>query len=168
MPLDTRLLVDLKADMSSALFDLATPSATVRIAQQISLVSGTGLGAADRVWSDTITIAASATNSLDLSGSLSDVLGVALTFARIKMILVRAVVGNTNNVNVSRPATNGVPWLTAVSSAVPVQPGGLFLWTAPTAAGVVVTAGTGDMIDFVNSAAGSSVTFDAVIIGASA
>lgn len=168
MPLDTRILVDLRADYSSTAFDLATPSALVRVAQQLSYSSGVGAGAADRVWSDTRTIAASATDSVDLAGSLSDVFGVSLTFARIKTILVRAVVGNTNNVNVGRPATNGVPWLTAVSSAIPVHPGGLFLWSSPTAAGVVVTAGTGDLIDFINSAAGSSVTYDVVIIGASA
>jgi hypothetical protein len=168
MPLDTRILVDLKADLSSTSFDLATPSATVRLAQQISLASGTGLNAADRVWSDTRTIAPSATDSLDLAGSFTDVFGIALTFARIKTLLVRAVIGNTNNVNVTRPATFGVPWLTAVSSGIPVMPGGLFLWTCPTAAGVVVTAATGDLIDVVNSAAGSSVTYDVVIIGASA
>jgi hypothetical protein len=88
--------------------------------------------------------------------------------ARIKAILVKAASGNTNNVNVSRPASNGVPLFLAASDGIAVLPGGAFLWVAPNAAGVAVTAGTGDLLTFTNSAGTASVTYDVVIVGASA
>jgi hypothetical protein len=71
-------------------------------------------------------------------------------------------------VNVTRPAANGVPFMLAAGDGVALPPGGTFLWVAPTAAGVAVTAATADLIDIVNSGAGTSVTYDIVIVGASA
>ena len=69
---------------------------------------------------------------------------------------------------VTRPASNGVPLFLAASDGLDVKPGGCFLWLAPDATGVAVTAGTGDLINIANSSSGTSVTYDVVIIGASA
>jgi hypothetical protein len=165
MALDTKLYLELVANYTGT-SDLTTPSAPIAVKRQINLTSGAGVGAADLVWADTRTVAASATDSLDLAGSLSGLLGGTVTFARIKGLIVAASSSNTNNVLVSRPATNGVPLLSAVSTNIPIKPGGLFAWFDPSAAGVVVTAGTGDLLDFVNSAAGTPVTYDVVVIGA--
>jgi hypothetical protein len=165
MALDTRLFLDLAANFTGT-SDLTTPSAPIAVKRQINLLSGTGAGAADLVWADTRTVAASATDSLDLAGALTGLLGGTATFARIKGLIVAAAAANTNNVLVQRPASNGVPLLSAASANIAVKPGGLFAWFDPSAAGVLVTAGTGDLIDFVNSGAGTSVTYDVVIIGA--
>ncbi|MGP4092928.1 hypothetical protein [Nonomuraea sp. KM90] len=158
---------ELEAELTSPL-DLTTPTAALRVARQFALAQGTGVGQADLMWSDQRTVAASATDTVDLAGSLSAPLGGTLTFLRIKMLAVFPAPGNTNNLLVQRPATNGVPLFSAVSANMPVPPGGAFLWYAPSAAGVAVTAGTGDLIDFVNAAAGTPVTYDVVIVGASA
>lgn len=160
-------LLDLAAEITSPL-DLTTPSAPLDVARQLSLAQGTGLGQADMIFSDQRTIAPSATDSLDLAASLAGPFGGTLTFARLKALLVLPSTGNTNNVLVQRPATNGVPLFSAVSTNMAVPPGGAFFWFAPSAAGVVVTPGTGDLIDMVNSGAGTSVTYDIVIVGASA
>lgn len=168
MPLTTSVFIDFVADYSSSSFDLQTPTAPVRLAQQITLASGVGANAADRIYADTRVIAASATDSLDMAGSLTDAFGVAFTPARIKGLFVRASAANVNNVNVLRPATNGVPTFLAASGGLPLKPGGVFLWLDPSATGSPVTATTGDLIDFVNSGAGSSVTYDVVILAASA
>lgn len=167
MALTTRLTLNLVTVLTSAL-DLSTPTDSLNNRTELELTSGTGLGQADMVWSDRRTVAASATDSLDLAGVLVGPLGTTLTFARIKGLLVKAASANVNNVVVTRPAANGVPMFSAAGDALPVHPNGVFLWVAPTVAGVVVTTGTGDLIDFVNSAAGSTVTYDVVIIGASA
>ncbi|MFI9558873.1 hypothetical protein [Nonomuraea endophytica] len=156
----------LESELTTAL-DLSTPSSLVKLAQQMNFAQGAGAGQADMIWHNTSTIAASGTDSLDLAGTaLQNPWGANLTFARIKLLLVRAAAGNTNNVNVTRPASNGVPWALAAGDGFPVVPGGVFFWYAPTAAGVVVTATTGDLIDIVNSAGGTSVTYDIVIVGA--
>lgn len=158
---------ELDAELTSPL-DLSTPTNALRIARQMNLAQGTGVGAADMLWSDQFTIPISGTQAVDLAGSLTGPFGTTLTFARIKMVVVAAAGGNTNNVNVVRDATNGVPLFLATGDGIPVHPGGAFIWYAPSAAGVVVTAGTGDLLNLVNSGAGTTVTCDIAVVGASA
>lgn len=162
----TKLAVSLDTVQTNAL-DLLTGRAPVELLKEISLGSGTGAQQVDRLFTDRRTLAASATENLDLAGVLSDAFGAALTFAKLKAILVIADSANTNNVNVIREATNGVPAFLTAGDGVPVLPGGVFLWVAP-GAGVTVTAGTGDLLTFTNSAAGTSVTYDVYLLGTSA
>ena len=166
MALDLTVKAGLRGTHTSAL-DLGTASFPVDIQASVSLANGTGANQADLLWSDTRTVTASSTDSLDLAGSLTNAFGATVTFARIKAVMVKAASGNTNNVNVTRPASNGVPLFLAASDGIPVKPGGAFIWVAPDATGVAVTGGTGDLLDIVNSGAGTSVTYDIVIVGAS-
>jgi hypothetical protein len=167
MALNTRLNVQLDATQTGAL-DLVSLTAPLSVAFRKQLTNGTGANQADVVWSDQREVAASATDSLDLAGSLTGAFGAALSFARIKLVMVKAAAGNVNNVNVTRPASNGVSLFLAAGDGIAVRPGGMFCWVAPDATGVAVTAGTGDLVDIVNSGAGSSVVYDIVIVGASA
>ena len=147
--------------------DLATITAAIRKTYPTELLSGTGSGNADMVWSDTRTLAASGSEDLDLAGSLTGHLGGTLTFVTVKAVIVKAAAGNTNDVVVSRPASNGVPLFAAGSDAIPVKPGGLFAWVAP-GTGVTVTAGTGDLLHVANSGSGTGVDYDVIIVGTSA
>jgi len=161
------LVSSLTATLTDPL-DLSTPTDPLTDTVRITLTSGTGLNQADMSWHDTRTLAASATEDLDLSGVLTNAFGDTQAFARIKLIRVTALAANTNNVNVTRPAANGVPLFLAAGDGVPVKPGGMYEWVAPDATGVAVTAGTGDLLTFTNSAGGTSVTYSVTIIGASA
>jgi hypothetical protein len=147
--------------------DLGAASFPLRLAQSLTLTDGTGASQIDRVFSDTRTLSASANEDLDLSGSLTNVYGT-VTFARIKAIFVVAAAGNTNNVNITRPASNGVPLFLAASDGIAIRPGGIFMWACSDATGVAVTAGTGDLINFANSAGSTTVDYSVVIVGASA
>ncbi|MCO1575026.1 hypothetical protein M8C13_04535 [Crossiella sp. SN42] len=167
MALDSRISLAVAANLTGT-GDLATPAAPLSYRKDIPLLNGTGLGQANRVFSDTRTVVASGTDSLDLAGPLTDAFGAALTFAKIKAVVVVAAGGNTNNVVVTRPAANGLPLFAAAGDAIAVRPGGMFVWVAPDATAVAVTADTGDLLDVVNSAGGSSVTYDVVLIGTSA
>lgn len=167
MTLTTKLIIDLAATYTKAQ-DLVTGTAPLAYRKRIDLTSGTGLGAADLIFSDTRTLAASATEDLDVAGVLADIYGATLSMARIKGLMVVAAAANTNNVNITRPASNGVPLFLAASDGIPVKPGGVFLWTAPDATGIAVTAATGDLITLTNSGGTTGVTYDVVIIGASA
>ncbi len=167
MALTSKISVSVVAALTNAL-DLATASVPLSVNETIRLASGTGNGQADKIFHDQRTLGASATEDLDLAGSLTDALGTSLTFARIKALVVVAASGNTNNVNVIRPAANGVPLFLAAGDGIPVRPGGIFAWACSDATGVAVTAGTGDLVTFTNSAGSTSVTYDVVIIGASA
>ncbi|HEX6579215.1 MAG TPA: hypothetical protein VF082_12695 [Jiangellaceae bacterium] len=167
MALTATLIGSIVAELTGSL-DLATPSVPLDYRQRIRLTSGTGANQGDMMWSDRRTVNASSNEDLDLAGSLTGPLGTTLTFARVKALLVTAASANTNNVRVTRPASNGVPLFLAASDGIDVRPGGMFMWVAPDATGVAVTAGTGDLINVANSSSGTSVTYDIVIIGASA
>jgi len=152
----------------TATADLSSPVDPLAITKRVDLASGVGANQADLMFHDRRTLAASGTEDLDLAGVLVDKFGTTLTFARIKEVWIVAAAANTNNVNVTRPAANGVPLFLAAGDGLPVLPGGVFHWIAPNAAGIAVTAGTGDLLTVTNSAAGTGVTYDVVIIGASA
>lgn len=166
MPLSATIKASITGNHTSAL-DLGTADFPFSAAFAKALADGTGIDQADRIFTDTRTITASATDSLDLAGALTNAYGT-VTFARVKAILVTAAAANTNNVNVTRPASNGLPLFLAAGDGLAVRPGGAFLWMAPDATGVVVTAGTGDLLDLINSGAGTSVTYSIVVLGASA
>lgn len=151
-----------------AALDLATASVPLELTNKIRLTSGTGANQADLIFHDTRTLAGSGTEDLDLAGVLSSALGASLTFARVKAVIISAASGNTNNVNLTRPASNGVPLFLAASDGIAVRPGGVFAWVAPDASAVAVTAGTGDLLTVTNSAGSTSVTYSVVIVGASA
>ena len=168
MALSTKFVTSVVATLTDAL-DLSTATDPLSYTQRTTLTSGTGANQADMLWHDTRTLAASATENLDLAGVLVNGLGDTQTFARVKGLLVTAASGNTNNVHFSSAGTNGVPGLfMALGDGVVIRPGGTFLWIAPDATGAVVTAATGDLLTALNSAAGTSVTYSVVIIGASA
>ena len=168
MGLNSKLAVRLDAVYDTPL-DLATVTMPLTIDKQVRLASGTGAGQADRIWSDTRTLAASGTENIDLAGVLTDPLtGATITFARIKKILVTAATANVNNVNVIREAANGAPIFLALGDGVPIRPGGgIALW-AVDAVAYQVTPATGDLLTFTNSGAGTPVTYDITIIGSSA
>jgi hypothetical protein len=147
--------------------DLGDATFPIALTQAISLLNGTGAGQADLIFTDTRTLTASATEDLDLAGSLTDAYGATMTFARIKALIVKAASGNTNNVNITRPASNGVPLFLAASDGIPVRPAGGFAWFCSDATGVAVTASTGDLITFTNSAGSTSVTYTVILIGCS-
>ncbi|HSL51981.1 MAG TPA: hypothetical protein VK878_23165 [Candidatus Deferrimicrobiaceae bacterium] len=169
MTLTSRFNLAAAFDMSTAL-DLGTDSFAGRFTSDITLVDGAGASAANLVFAaEARTIAASATDSLDLAGGgLLDPQRNTLVFARIKALYVRASAANNaaNNVVVTRPAANGVPLFTAAGDSLALRAGEVFTWISPTASGVAVTAGTGDLLDFVNSAGTNSVVYDVVILGA--
>lgn len=150
-------------DLGTAAFPFAATAST-------AFASGTGAGQVDRVFTDTRTLAASGNESLDLAGTLTDALGATITMARVKAIFVSAAAANTNDVQVTRPASNGVPFLMAAGDGIALRPGAFMIWGSGSAdaTGVAVTAGTGDLITFTNSAGTTSVTYTVVILGASA
>jgi hypothetical protein len=55
----------------------------------------------------------------------------------------------------------------AAGDGIALRPGATFVWISPDATGVTVTAGTGDLLNIANSGAGTSVTYDVIIIGTS-
>jgi hypothetical protein len=169
MSLDlTQVAVSLSATLNSGL-KMATASCPIAYAKSIGLSTGTGANQADKIFHDQRTLTASSTENLDLAGVLVDAFGTTITLLRVKVLLVYAAAANTNNVLVGGAASNQfINWVGDPTDVVVVRPGGLFLTVAPDATGFAVTPNTGDLLKVANSAGGTSVTYDIVIIGASA
>jgi hypothetical protein len=132
----------------------------------MAITNGTGSGKADLEYQDSRTLAASATENLDLAGLLVDAFGQTLTAVNIKAIEIAASAQNTNDVVVGAAASN--PWSTMLNSTgtITLKPGGRFVAVAPV--GWTVTPGTGDLLKILNGGAGTSVTYTVKLIGASA
>jgi len=135
----------------------------------VDISNGTGDNQADLLFVDTRTIAASSNDDLDLAGgSLSDPLGNALTFATVKAILVKAAAGNTNDVVVGgEDSAAFVGPFGGTDETISIPPGGSCLLTAPVD-GWAVTATAADILRIANSAGGTGVDYDIMIVGTSA
>jgi hypothetical protein len=167
----TTLRTIVKAEIEATfknVLDLGTPTDNFTKLTKIELSNGTGANSADLMFHDQRTLAASATENLDLAGSLAGPFGASQVFVELRAVLISAAAANTNNVNVIREGTNGVPLFLALGDGIAVPPGGVFLWSCPADAKVTVTASTGDLLTITNSSGSTSVTYDVVIIGSSA
>lgn len=151
----------------TSVLDQGTASFPFAISTELAYTDGTTSGKVDRIFADTRTLGASATENLDVAGALTDAYGVSLTFVTVKAIIIKAAAGNTNDVQLTRPATNGVPLFMAAGDGIPVKPGGIFAW-ACSGAGITVTPATGDLFTVTNSAGTTPVTYDVLILGTSA
>jgi hypothetical protein len=169
MPLSSKLVAQVVAT-HTAQQDLAIGSVPLNKTLSVALSNGTGAGNADRIFHDQRTLAASANEDLDLAGVLLDSFGAAITFARIKGLYIAAAAANVNNVVVGAAASNAWATLLGATHTLTLRPGAGILLAAgqADATGYAVTAGTGDLLRVANSGAGSSVTYDIIVIGASA
>lgn len=166
MALKSELAIRVSPELTK-LIGAYTASIKPEIQKVLALANGVGANQADRLYYAKPTIGGSATLTLDLTGGgLVDPFGDALAFVRIKQIVIWNEVG-PNTINLQRPASNGLPFLLAAGDAAPVHSGGLVALFWPGVTAIPVTAGTGDLIDFVNTAAGN-VTPEIWIVGASA
>lgn len=155
--------------LQTAAADLAQTVSTHSAAFGANWPSGTASGQADLIFSDTRTIAISGTDDLDLAGVLVGTIGTAITFARVKLIVVTADAGNTNNVVIgAAAATQFVGPFGAATHTLAVQPGNFAAFSAQGATAWPVTAATADLLRIANSGAGSTVTYSIAIVGASA
>jgi hypothetical protein len=163
--LNAAITLSLAASLVNAL-DLGDVTQNVSNISNFPLTDGTGANQAKSLFSDTRTLAASATENLDLVAVLIDAFGSAITFTKIKALIIKASAANTNDVVVGGHATAACfSFFNAATDKVRVKPGGMMVLVAPDAAGYAVTATTADMLTITNSGAGTGVTYDVIIIG---
>lgn len=175
MPLTSQLQAYIAATQTGALGNpdlgsIGQATHTLPVSKVLDLASGTAAGQADVLYSDTGTIAASSNTDIDLSGALANAIGGTSVFARVKGLYVAASAANTNNVIVGAAAANAWATLLGATHTITLRPGAWVLLGSGSADATcyAVTAGTGDLLRIANSGAGTSVTYDIVVIGASA
>jgi len=155
--------------MLVGLADHSSPKAIDDLAAIVQLASGIGANQADTVFSDKRTLAASANETLDLSGGgLKDDLGAPANFAKVKAILIVASKNNINNVVIGAAAAN--PFLGPLGGTAPtitLPPGGFVLLAAPIN-GWSSAEAAADQLKIENSGAGTPVDYDIHALGTSA
>lgn len=135
------------------------------VKNQIALANGNLANQANQLFSDQRTLAGSTSEELDLAGGLTDAFGNAITFTKIKAIIISAAAANGGDIEVGGSAANGFnDWVGAGGDFIKVKPGGAFAIVAPDLAGYAVTAGTGDLLK-INNADANPATYDITIIG---
>ena len=146
------------------LVGLTTVTAPMDIDYTQRFASGTGANQANALWQDDRTLAASASENLDFSGSLTDVFGNSITCTKLKALIVKAASANTNDVDVGGGSTTIAGLFGATNDIVSVRPGGVFIYTSPNANGVTITGGSADVLTVANSGSGTSVLYDIIVL----
>lgn len=170
MALTTDFSVSLLATLTTDLDLGPDPSYPLDFSQRVKLATGTGAGNADLLWSDERTLTASSTETLDLVGTLTDAFGATFSPARIKALIVKADADNTNNVVLGDAVATTWAALLGTDGTIAVRPGATFavMCGDADATGYVCAAGSTDSLLVTNSGAGSSVTYQIILVGVSA
>ncbi len=176
MPLNSTVTLGILATLTASPSELADASTALNKSYGASLSSGVAAGSADVLWHDQRTIAPSANDDLDLAGVLAGLLGGTATFVKVKGLVIAALgapgppaVPNVNNVVVGAAAANAWTALLGATHTIQVRPGAaIALLPSATDTGYPVVPATGDILRIANGGAGTSVTYDIILIGTSA
>ncbi len=170
MALTANFLVRSQVTLSSVL-DLVTSDSKIKNTQEIDFTDGAGANKAEEAWSDTRSIAASTTDSLDLSGTaLTNAFGVDIAFTKIKAIMIKSAAANGSTLTITCPTGDGVEGLfLALGDGMLLRPGGVFIIIAPDATGYPVsgTSPIRDQLDIINNDSSSpgTASYDIIIVG---
>jgi len=163
--LTSRVEIKVTGTLTNVL-DLTTASSPMAVARLQDFANGVGASQANVIWSDRRTLAAATTEDLDFAGGgLVDAFGSAIAPAKLRAVFISSAAANVQDITLFGDV-NSIPLLGTAATTVTLQPGGVYLFTAPATAGVAVTAATGDIIQVANGA-GVSVTYDIVVVGTS-
>lgn len=161
--LTSSIMVALKASLANSV-GLANVSGPIEKTLNTTLLSGTGAAQCDRIFSESAK-SISGNYDADLSGVLLDIFGAAITFARVKLIVVTADPANAGNVVIGGAATPFFGFLGSATDKVNVRPGGCAVFFAPDATAWPVVNAASDLLRFAPSA--GTVVFDWAVLGAS-
>lgn len=165
MPISLTSVASIRGDLTTAR-DGGNASFEVKEGLAKTVTNGAGIDQATAVYVDDFTIAASGTLAIDVAGTLTDAHGNAVAFTAIKEILVVSAAGNANNIVIGNGGVNSfIGPFGAAAHTASVTPGNRFNATNYSEAGWPVVAGTGDILQLANSAAGTAVSGTIVIVG---
>lgn len=150
--------------------EFGSPEWLVQLAMALTFANGSAINEANQVWGDQArSLAATTSESLDLAGGLTNGLGETVTFARVKLIIIKLntlTAGYT--LEVGGAASNQFATIFGdVSDKVKVRGGGFLILAAPDATAYAVTAATGDILK-INNPNAATITYDIILVGSTA
>jgi hypothetical protein len=164
MSLTTRVQVHLHATQTVAA-DLSSADSVLNLQSILNLANGTGANQANVIWSDTRSLGPSASEDIDLiGGGLVDPFGVAVAPSKLRVIMISSASSNLNDMTLFGDAL-GPAFLNTAATTVTLKPGGVFLLTDPSAAGIAIGAGATDIIQIANAAGVNTISYSIVVVG---
>lgn len=126
-----------------------------------ALTNGTGNDQADAYWRDTITIAASATTSLDLRALSRQLMGGTATdvFAKVKML---AISNQSTTATLSVGVSVADRWTALAGGSIALGPAGVFYVAYP---GVGYATSAGDSMLAITNNGAAAADIDIYIVG---
>jgi hypothetical protein len=150
--------------------DLTTVEDDAKLEYDESLADGTSDNQADKVWHDSRTLAAAASDDLDLTSLANTIFGstVTISFAKFKAVLIVNTSTTTgDDLTVGGAASQEwTAWVAAAGDKVRV-PANSCLLISNKKTGWTVTDGSSDTLRITNTGAGS-ITYKIAILGTSA
>jgi hypothetical protein len=134
-----------------------------------ALTNGTGAGGtADQMYMTTATIAASGNTTVTFT-SLANFFGTAISYARIKTMLIQLTTDTTaSSILVGNGTNPFINWITPSTGAIRIRNGGCFLLSCLDATAYAVTAATGDLLKILNEDGANQATVKMTFVGSSA
>ena len=169
MDLTTTLVAQIQAQMQKTVLN-ATPQYTLNHKVEDTLSDGTGADKADLCVEVDSSLGVGANTTIDLAGSLSDIFGDAVTFARIKALLIENESTDADAVLIVGGA-GANPWpgpFQDVSDKIEVRPGGAALFFCADATGWPVVGGASDVLKIENESGANACSYRITFVGEAA
>lgn len=145
--------------------DFANVTQSVQRTFSKTLTVGTGADQADQVFSDQRTLAGTANETLDLQ-SLTNSLGVAVVFTKVKLLYIEVVSTNSDStitVGASGSSAFNTPFSGDDTFSIDIGPGGVAMFCRTDSTAYAVSGTVKDLKVLNNSA--SSLTYNIIIAG---
>ena len=156
------------AASSTAVSELGTVTHNPQISFNLDFTDGEGSNKVQQVWSDERDVATSSDDDLDLAGTLTNYLGEAVTFTKIKVMAFLNVTSSSAAalMQIGGEGINDfINWVANATDIIQVATGGAFVLVRPDATGYAVTAGTGDILRVTNASGANTLTYQILLLG---
>ena len=163
MTISLEVLARIRGTVSGS-SDAGVPSCPIAASNTNTLTDGTAANQANAYYEDAFSIASGGNTTYDLAGALADPLNTTKVFTAVKALMVIADSTNTTNLVIGNGTNPFVGPFDDGTATVTLKPGGVFLITDPSAAGMAVAAGTGDIVKITNGS-GATATGRICVIG---
>lgn len=120
--------------------DLAATLDELKISSGIDWTFGTGANQVNLLWHDKRTLADGANETIAIYSGATEknAFGDLLTMEAIKFLYIKNKSADAT-LKILGTAVTAIPICSDPSDIIEIPPGGMFLWTCPTAAGIVTT-----------------------------
>jgi len=161
------------SSQTTVALDLGTGSSTGALSAAVTLTEGTGINQANRKFEDTRTLTATTAETIDIFdfGGVTDPHGRAYTLSKVRKLIIKNT--STTAANLLKVGGEGTaaawnsPFGGDDTSLLVVEPGGILVLEAPSAAGYAVADTSNHLLKIENMGSTSTI-YNIIVVGSQA